>query len=105
MLATRADERTRTADLLITSDNSCVAGVYLGLQFLISRPLSFLCLALCCTVLRYRWCQSGVGRRWNTRRRFLLSPTEKKSLSPPEKAWEKTPGLLVGVVDLLVGVA
>jgi hypothetical protein len=29
----RADERTRTADLLITSDNSCVAGVCTGLQF------------------------------------------------------------------------
>ena len=28
----RADERTRTADLLITSDNSCVAGVCRGLQ-------------------------------------------------------------------------
>jgi hypothetical protein len=28
----RADERTRTADLLITSDPSCVAGVCSGLQ-------------------------------------------------------------------------
>jgi hypothetical protein len=28
----RADERTRTADLLITSDQSGVAGVCLGLQ-------------------------------------------------------------------------
>jgi hypothetical protein len=28
----RADKRTRTADLLITSDNSCVAGVCRGLQ-------------------------------------------------------------------------
>src|SRR5215217_3019938 len=28
----RADERTRTADLLITSDNSCVAGVCRVLQ-------------------------------------------------------------------------
>jgi hypothetical protein len=28
----RADERTRTADLLITSDNSGVAGVCTGLQ-------------------------------------------------------------------------
>ena len=43
-----ADERTRTADLLITSDQS-------GL-------LSFLCLALCCTVLRSRWYQSGINR-------------------------------------------
>ena len=28
----RADERTRTADLLITSDRLCVAGVCTGLQ-------------------------------------------------------------------------
>jgi hypothetical protein len=28
----RADERTRTADLLIASDNSGAAGVYMGLQ-------------------------------------------------------------------------
>jgi hypothetical protein len=28
----------------------------------ISKPISFLCLALCCTVLRSRWCQSGVKR-------------------------------------------
>jgi hypothetical protein len=28
----RADERTRTAFLLITSDDSCVAGVCRGLQ-------------------------------------------------------------------------
>ena len=30
----RADERTRTADLLITSDQSAVAGVCIGLQIL-----------------------------------------------------------------------
>ncbi len=29
----------------------------------ISKPLSFLCLALCCTVLRARWYQSGI--RWS----------------------------------------
>jgi hypothetical protein len=28
----------------------------------ISKPVSFLCLALCCTVLRSQWCQSGVNR-------------------------------------------
>ena len=35
------------------------------------KPASFLCLALCCTVLRSRWCQSGVRKRWITHRRFL----------------------------------
>jgi hypothetical protein len=29
----------------------------------ISREFSFLCLATCCTLLRSRWCQSGVNRR------------------------------------------
>ncbi len=46
--------------LLITSDNSGVAEVCMGLQTPISKPVSFLCLALRCTVLRSRWCQSGV---------------------------------------------
>jgi hypothetical protein len=27
----------------------------------LSKPISFLCLALCCTALRSRWCQSGVN--------------------------------------------
>jgi hypothetical protein len=54
----RADERTRTAFLLITSENSCVAGVC---KSPIPVPVSFLCLALRCTVLRSRWCQSGVS--------------------------------------------
>ena len=58
----RADERTRTADLEspATSDTSSVAGVCRGLQMRIFRGVSFPCLAACCTVLRSRWCQSGV---------------------------------------------
>jgi hypothetical protein len=39
----------------------------------ISKPLSFLYLALCCTVLRSRWCQSGVRSSWITRRPFLCA--------------------------------
>ena len=56
-----ADERTRTAFLLITSDHSGVAGVAQACKSRISKPVSFLCLAPCCTVLRSRWCQSGVN--------------------------------------------
>jgi hypothetical protein len=54
----RADERTRTADLLITSDPSRVAG---GCKCRIFRGVSFLRFAVRCTVLRSRWCQSGVN--------------------------------------------
>jgi hypothetical protein len=37
----------------------------------ISKPYSFLRLAVRCTVLHSRWCQSGVRRRWITRRRLF----------------------------------
>ena len=56
----RADERTRTADLLITSDQSGVAGVAQACKSRISRGVSFLWFAACCTVLRSRWYQSGI---------------------------------------------
>src|SRR5215207_5497327 len=69
----RADERTRTADLLITSDTSGVAGVCTGLQIPLSRPVPVLCLAQRCTVLRSRWCQSGVRSSWIMLRRFLCA--------------------------------
>ena len=58
----RADERTRTAYpcslRVITQALQGCAGVC---NCRISKPLSFLCLAVCCTVLRSRWCQSGVN--------------------------------------------
>jgi hypothetical protein len=40
----------------------------------ISKPLSFPWFAVCCTVLRSRWCQSGVRSSWITRRGFLCNP-------------------------------
>src|ERR671911_2698707 len=43
-----------------TSDNSGVAGVCSGLQSRISKRLSILRVAACCTVLRSRWYQSGI---------------------------------------------
>src|SRR5215207_10792222 len=68
----RADERTRTADLIsIPVINEVLQGFARVCKSRISKGVSFLCLALCCTVLRSRWCQSGVRRRWITRRRFL----------------------------------
>jgi hypothetical protein len=59
----RADERTRTADL--TSLRVCgqpLQGFAQGSKYRIPKRLSFLCLALCCTVLRSRWYQSGIKR-------------------------------------------
>ena len=59
----RADERTRTAypcslqviiHVLQRLARSC--------KHRISKLVSFLCLVLRCTVLRSRWCQSGVRR-------------------------------------------
>src|SRR5215210_6151996 len=58
----RADERTRTADLI------SLRVIYLALQGFaeackcrIYKPLSFLRIAACCTVLRSRWYQSGIN--------------------------------------------
>ena len=39
----------------------------------ISKRVSFLCLAPCCTVLRSRWYQSGIRSPWITTRRFLCA--------------------------------
>ena len=43
----------------------------------INRPLSFLCLALCCTVLRSRWYQSGINRG--------IAPSQSCSLAHPSE--------------------
>ena len=58
---TRADERARTAGLLITSDRSCVAGVCWPCKSPISRRLSLSQFAVCCTALRSRWYQNGIN--------------------------------------------
>ena len=58
----RADERTRTADLLqlrvITHSLQGFAGACKSPIF---RRLSLLWVAACCTVLRSRWYQSGIN--------------------------------------------
>ena len=57
-----ADERTRTADLpSLRVINRMLQGFAQACKTRIDRQVSFLCLALCCTVLRSRWCQSGVN--------------------------------------------
>jgi hypothetical protein len=61
----RADERTRTAGLI--SLRVCGQGlqeVARVCKSLIAKRLSLLRFALCCTVLRSRWYQSGIRSRW-----------------------------------------
>jgi hypothetical protein len=57
----RADERTRTADLLqLRVIHQALQGFARHCKSRISKPVSLLCLAVCCSVLRSQWCQSGV---------------------------------------------
>jgi hypothetical protein len=57
----RADERTRTADLLqLRVIIHVLQGLAEGCNSRLSKPISLLRVAACCTVLRSRWCQSGV---------------------------------------------
>jgi hypothetical protein len=58
----RADERTQTADLIsLRVMIHTLQGYAGGFKCRIFRGVSFLCLAVCCTVSRSRWCQSGVN--------------------------------------------
>jgi hypothetical protein len=58
----RADEQTRTADLIsLRVIGHTLQGCAEVCKLRISKGLSLLRLALCCTVLRSRWCQSGVN--------------------------------------------
>ncbi len=58
----RADERTRTADLIsLRVIIHALQGFARACKSRISKQLSLLRLAACCTVLRSRWCQSGVN--------------------------------------------
>jgi hypothetical protein len=57
----RPDERTRTADLLqLRVIIQVLQGLAGGCKYRISKLLSFLRVALRCTVLRSRWYQSGI---------------------------------------------
>ena len=58
----RADERTRTADLIsLRVIHQALQGFARGCKSRISRRLSLLGVAACCTVLRSRWYQSGIN--------------------------------------------
>ena len=57
----RADERTRTADLVsLRVIHQALQGLARGCKSCIPKRFPLLGVARCCTVLRSRWCQSGV---------------------------------------------
>jgi hypothetical protein len=59
----RADERTRTADLVsLRVITQALQGCAEACKCRMFRGVSFPCLAAYCTVLRSRWYQSGVNR-------------------------------------------
>jgi hypothetical protein len=58
----RADERTRTADLIsLRVIIHALQGFAQSSKSRISKRFSLLCLALRCAVLRSRWYQSGIN--------------------------------------------
>jgi hypothetical protein len=58
----RADERTRTADLIsLRAISQALQGFADGCKSRKSKPYSILCFAPCCIVLRSRWCQNARG--------------------------------------------
>ncbi len=64
----RADERTRTADLFsLRVIIHALQGFAHSCESRISKPITLPPLARRCTVLRSRWCQSGVN--------FTLTPS------------------------------
>jgi hypothetical protein len=92
-VAVQSLEQTRVADLLIPSDKSGVAEVCISP---ISKPLSLLRCDPCCTVLRSRWCQSGVNRyqefgRWRSHvflRSLQFPATLRRRSIPPFDRFE-----------------
>ena len=69
----RADERTRTADLVsLRVISQTLQGFARTCKSRISKPDSILWFALCCTVPRSRWCQSGVRNPQSIRRKVPL---------------------------------
>ena len=72
----RTDERTRIADLIsLRVIGHALQRFARACKPRISKPVSFLRLALRCTVLRSRWCQSGVSNArvlFHSRSRLIL---------------------------------
>jgi hypothetical protein len=59
----RAYERTRIADLIsLRVIGQALQECAGACKSRISKPVSFLCFVLCCTVLRSRWYQNGIKR-------------------------------------------
>ena len=71
----------------------------------ISRPVSFLCLALRCTVLCSQWCQSGVNSyrhwRWTLRSAHVVAlPVSSRT---PQAAMHSAPTVCVPLIAVASG--
>jgi hypothetical protein len=100
----RADERTRTADLISLREiGRALQGCAQGCKCRIFKPTSLLCLARCCTVLRSRWCQSGINRSLVTPQpeseaNITIAPRKMSTVPPisilrPTTAWTARSGM------------
>jgi hypothetical protein len=93
----RADERTRTADLIsLRVCGQGLQGLARGCKSGISKPVSLLWLAPCCTVLRSQWCQCGIKRPPVMHRGRY--PTSGLSLLSPFPECEETPHLWIATL-------
>jgi hypothetical protein len=92
----RAEERTRTADLFsLRVIHQVLQGFARACKSPINRPLSFLCLALCCTVLRSRWYQDGITIALISARhaypRVVLFNLDTSALTHATDRWDQPP--------------
>src|SRR5215211_3325767 len=92
----RADERTRTADLIsLRVIHQALQGLAQDCKSRISKRLSLLRVAACCTVLRSRWYQSGINialmlvshHRPPAARQILPMKDEHRSGEEPLRVW------------------
>jgi hypothetical protein len=71
-------------------------GFVQGCNSRIDKPHSFLLVALCCTVLRSRWCQSGVTSPCIAHRKYFSSRSY-ATVPPPWRSSTETSGYTTGV--------
>ena len=94
----RADERTRIAFLLqLRVIIQALQGFAGDCKCRIFRGISFACLAACCTVLRSRWCQSGVrtSDSYSPTAGPMASPRDRRSHNPPTPVSRAFPALQI----------
>jgi hypothetical protein len=88
----RADERTRTANVIsLRVITQALHGFARGCKARISKGVSFLRLDPCCTVLRSRWCQSGIRTTCSPEFANSKKSVSRLPLPPPPGRWIRPP--------------